>query len=705
MMLQRRSFIKLSAATGGALFFGLRLTGCSDDDGTADPGPLTESDLNAYVRIASDDTVTLYISRSDMGQGVLTALPMILAEELEADWSKVRSAHAIASEAKYGFQGTGGSASVRTDYEPLRQTGAAAREMLIAAAAMQWGVPASECRAENGEVIHEAGEMRARYGELAELAATMEPPAEPTLKDRSDFRLIGKSTKSLNAREKAEGTAEFGIDVKIPDMLVALVAHSPVIGGTVASFDDVAARLVPGVRDVVQIPSGVAVLGDHYWAALKGREALEIVWDDGPNKAITTASMRDTMLAAVDQGVVVATEGTAEEVLAAALPDKVIEAVYELPYLAHATMEPLNCVADVRSDSVELWTGHQFQTLAGQTAAQIAGVMPDKVTLHVPLLGGGFGRRAGLDFLSDAVATSKAAGKPVKLLYTREDDTCAAYYRPSSYNLLRGSVDENGLPNAWLHKIVTPGMPMFFPWPDPNVDPSAIEGAADAPYGIPNKLVTYKNPGLPIPVFFWRSVGHSINGFIVESFVDELAALGGKDPLALRLQLLTEHPRHVRALERVADLSGWDTTPPAGTARGIAVHESFGTIVAQVAEVSVEADNKVRVHRVSVAVDCGEVINPINVVAQVESSIAYGLTAALYSEITLEGGRPMQSNFHDYPVLRMQDMPKVDVEIIAEGDPIGGMGEPALPPLAPAVCNALFTLTGQRIRKLPIRLA
>jgi isoquinoline 1-oxidoreductase beta subunit len=706
-MLQRRSFLKLSAATGGALFFGLRLTGCSDDgDSTMEPpAPLTESDLNAYVRIASDDTVTLYISRSDMGQGVLTALPMILAEELEADWSKVRSAHPIASEAKYGFQGTGGSFSVRTDYEPLRKLGAAAREMLIAAAAMQWGVPASECRAENGEVIHGDGAMRARYGELAELAATLDPPAEPVLKDRSAFRLIGKSTKSLNARAKAEGTAEFGLDVKIPNMLVALVAHSPVIGGTVTSFDDAEARKVPGVRDVVQIPSGVAVLADHYWAALKGREALEIVWDDGPNSTLTMTSLRDKLVASVDQGVVVATEGTTEDVLAGAPPERVIEAVYELPYLAHATMEPLNCVADVRADSVELWSGHQFQTLAVGTAAQIAGVMPDKVTLHVPLLGGGFGRRAGLDFISDAVATSKAAGKPVKLLYNREDDTCATFYRPMSYNVLRGSVDENGVPNAWLHKIVTPALPMFFPWPDPNVDPSAIEGAADVAYGIPNKLVSYKNPEIAIPTFFWRSVGHSLNGFVVESFIDELAALGGKDPLELRLQLLADHPRQVRALERVADLAGWDTAPPAGTARGIAVHESFGTIVAEVAEVSVDENNKVRVHRVSVAVDCGEVINPINVEAQVESSIVYGLTAALYGEITIEGGRPMQDNFHTYPMLRMQEMPKVDVAIIAEGDPIGGMGEPALPPVAPAVCNALFALTGQRIRKLPIRLA
>jgi isoquinoline 1-oxidoreductase beta subunit len=702
MLLQRRSFIKLSAATGGALFFGLRLTGCSDDEPTQEP--ITEADLNAYIRIGSDDTVTLYIKRSDMGQGVLTALPMILAEELEADWSKVRSAHADASEAKYGFQLTGGSFSVRQDYEPLRQAGAAAREMLVAAAAMQWGVDASECRAEKGEVIHDASDMRARYGELAELAATLEPPEAPALKDRSEFRLIGKSTKSLNARAKADGTAEFGIDVRIPDMLVALVAHSPVIGGTLTSFDDAAARQVPGVRDVVEIPSGVAVLADHYWAAYKGRAALDITWDPGPNSALTTASLRDTFIAAVDQGVVVATEGTAQEVLDAAPVETVIEAVYELPYLAHATMEPLNCVADVRADSVELWTGSQAQTLAAQVAGQIAGVTPDKVTIHVPLLGGGFGRRAGLDFISDAVATSKAAGKPVKLLYTREDDTCAAHYRPMSYNVLRGSVGADGLPNAWMHKIVTPAMPEFFPLPDPNIDPSAIEGAAEVPYAIANKLVTYKKPALAIPVFFWRSVGHSLNGFIVESFIDELAALGGKDPLELRLQLLAGHPRHVRALERVADLAGWDTAPTAGTARGIAVHESFGTIVAEVAEVSVE-NNQVRVHRVSVAVDCGEVINPINVEAQVESSIAYGLSAALYGEITIEGGRPMQSNFDTYPVVRMNAMPKVDVAIIAEGDPIGGMGEPALPPLAPAVCNALFALTGTRIRKLPIRLA
>ena len=702
-MLQRRSFIKLTAATGGALFFGVRLTGCTDDGGEA-PGPVTETDLNAYVRIASDDTVTLFIARSDMGQGVLTALPMILAEELEADWSKVRSAHAIASDDKYGFQLTGGSFSVRTDYAPLREVGAAAREMLIAAAAMQWGVPASECRADNGEVIHDGGDMRARYGALAELAATLDPPAAPTLKDRSEFRLIGKSTKSLNARAKAEGTAEFGIDVTIPDMLIALVAHSPVIGGTVSSFDDAAARQVPGVREVVQIPSGVAVLADHYWAAYKGREALAIVWDEGPNSGITTAGLRDSMIAVVDQGVVVATEGAAQEVLDATPAERVIEAVYELPFLAHATMEPLNCVADVRSDSVELWTGTQFQTMTAQVAAQIAGVTPDKVTIHVPLLGGGFGRRAGLDFVSDAVATSKAAGKPVKLLYTREDDNCAAHYRPMSYNLLRGSVDADGVPDAWVHNIVTPSMPEFFPPEIPGVDPAAIEGAADLPYGIGNKLVTYKKPDILVPVFFWRSVGHSINGFIVESFIDELAALGGKDPLALRLQLLADHPRHVRALERVADLAGWDTTPPEGVARGIAVHESFGTIVAQVAEVSVDA-GKVRVHRVAAAVDCGEVINPINVTAQVESSIAYGLTAALYGEITIEGGRPMQTNFHSYPVLRMDAMPQVDVSIIAEGDPIGGMGEPALPPLAPAVCNALFALTGTRVRKLPIRLA
>ena len=705
-MLQRRSFLKLSAATGGALFFGLRLGGCNSDDEMEDPGPLTESDLNAYVRIASDDTVTLYIARSDMGQGVLTALPMILAEELEADWSTVRSAHAIASQAKYGFQITGGSFSVRTDYEPLRKAGAAAREMLVAAAAMQWGVPASECRAENGEVIHEASDMRARYGELAELAATLEPPAEPTLKDRSQFRLIGKSTKSLNARAKAEGTAEFGLDVKVPDMLVALVAHSPVIGGTVSSFDAAAARQVPGVRDVVQIPSGVAVLADHYWAAYKGREALEIVWDDGPNSTLTMSTLREKLVASVDQGIEVRAEGTAQAVLDAALPENVIEAVYELPYLAHATMEPLNCVADVRADGVELWTGTQFQSMVANVTSQIAGVPADKVTIHTALLGGGFGRRAGLDFVTDAVMTSKASGKPVKLVYTREDDTCAAHYRPMTYNVLRGSIDENGLPNAWLHKIVTPAMPdLGFPLPIPGVDPAAIEGAEDMAYAIPNKLVTYKNPEIPIPVFFWRSVGHSINGFIVESFIDELAALGGKDPLELRLQLLAEHPRHVRALERVAALSGWDTAPPEGTARGIAVHESFGTIVAEVAEVSVDENKKVRVHRVSVAVDCGEVINPINVVAQVESSIVYGLTAALYGEITIEGGRPMQSNFHDYPVARMQDMPQVDVEIIAEGDPIGGLGEPALPPLAPAVCNALFALTGQRIRKLPIRLA
>jgi isoquinoline 1-oxidoreductase beta subunit len=704
-MMQRRSFMKLTAATGGALFFGLRLTGCGDDGGPVDTPPLTESDLNAFVRIGSDDTVTIYISRFDMGQGVLTALPMILADELEADWSTVRSEHPIPSEAKYGFQLTGGSFSVRQDYTPMRQAGAAAREMLIAAAAMQWGVAASECRAENGEVIHDASGNRARYGELAELAATLEPPAEPTLKDRTEFRFIGKSTKSLNARAKAEGTAQFGIDVKVPDMLTALVAHSPVFGGTVASFDDTAARAVPGVRDVVQIPSGVAVLADHYWAALKGREALQITWDEGANNTMSTTSLRDSMVTlAAEPGTAVTNEGTAEDIIAAAAPESVLEAVYELPYLAHATMEPLNCVADVRADSVTLWTGTQAPSFVTPTIAQITGVAPENITIHVPLLGGGFGRRAGLDFIIDAVAVSQAVGKPVKLQYSREDDTCAAHYRPMTYNVLKASVDANGLPNAWVHKIVTPAMAEYFPWPIPGVDPSAIEGAADLAYGVPNKLVTYTNPQIPIPVFFWRSVGHSQNAFITECFIDELATLGGKDPLALRLELLAEHPRQVRALMRVAEMSGWDTPPAAGIGRGLAVHESFGTIVAEVAEVSIE-DGKVRVHRVFAAVDCGEVINPLTVEAQVESAIVYGLSAALHGEITIENGRPVQSNFHDYPVLRMNEMPRVEVAIIAEGDPIGGMGEPATPPIAPAVCNALFQLTGTRIRKLPIKLA
>lgn len=660
--------------------------------------PGAQADVNAYVRIGADDTITFFVAETDMGQGVLTALSMLLAEELDVDWTRVRSEHPIADAQKYGQQGTFASSSMTENYTPMRQAGAAARQMLLAAAAQRFGVPVGELRTELGVVHHDASDRSARYGELAELAATLPVPNNPPLKDPSAFRIIGTRRSQLNARDKASGTAVYSIDVSVPDMLVGLVARPPAIGGSVASFDDTAARQVPGVRDVVQIPAGVAVLADHYWAALKGREALTVEWNDGPNATLSTEELRTTLAQRGQEVAAGTAAGDADGVIAAAPANRQLDVTYEVPYLAHAPMEPLNAVADVRAGSVEIWAGTQVPSQVVQQAAQLAGVPASAVTLHVPLLGGGFGRRATTDYVMDAVAASQAAGRPVKLMFTREDDTRAAFYRPLSQQRLRAAIGDDGLPSAWLHNIITPAI--F----GGGVDAFAVEGITNMPYQIPNRRFTYRNPQLQVPVFTWRSVGSSQNAFVMESFLDELAALGNRDPLELRLSLLGPGSRHARALQRVADAAGWGGALPEGRAQGIAVHETFGTVVAQVAEVSVE-DGRVRVHRVVAAVDCGQAINPSTIEAQIQGSVIFGLSAALYGEITLENGRPMQDNFNTYRMVRIDEAPEIEVVIIAEGEPLTGLGEPGVPPIAPAVCNALFRLTGQRIRSLPIRLA
>ncbi|MCG8424149.1 MAG: xanthine dehydrogenase family protein molybdopterin-binding subunit [Proteobacteria bacterium] len=688
--------MKVGAASGGVFLLGFRLAGCNSD---SEPEPVTTAELDAWVRISSDDTVTLLVGKAEMGQGVLTALPMILAEELDADWSKVRSEHAVADADKYGSQLTGGSTSVRLSYDSLRQAGATVREMLKAAAASEWKVAAGECRTENGAVMHDASSRSARYGELAELASTMSVPDSPTLKDRKDFRLIGQSVKRLDSRPKADGTAIFGLDVQRPDMLIAQVAHSPVFGGTVDSFNDSAARAISGVRDVVAIPTGVAVIADHYWAAQQGRDALSIQWNEGANATLSSESILDAMKSGIDDGVEVKNEGDAPAVFDAAVQK--LEAEYELPYLAHAAMEPLNCTADVRADACEVWVPTQAQSLTHNLVAQLTGLSKDKVTIHTTMLGGGFGRRAAVDFVMDAVHASKAAGKPVKVVWSREDDVRGGYYRPSVWDKISGSLDESGYPNSWIHKISSPSLPSFVQ-PPPAYDVTAVEGAENLPYKIANLLVTYKDPGISIPTWFWRSVGSSQNAYVTECFFDELAELGGKDPVEARLHMLADHPRHQRVVQLAADQAGWGGTLPEGVAQGVAVHESFGSIVAQVADVSIGDGGAVNVHRVVCAVDCGEVINPNTIEAQMESAIVYGLSAALYGQVRIENGRAVEGNFNTYQVLRMSEMPEIAVHIVAEGDPIGGIGEPGLPPIAPAVCNALYKLTGTRIRKLPI---
>lgn len=702
--LSRRAFVQVGSAAGAGLLIGFHLPlGGGTDLATllsGTDGADGAADLNAWIRIGGDGAVTLFINESEMGQGVLTSLAMILAEELDADWTQVRSEEAPTDFAKYGRQSTGGSSSVRLDYAGLRKAGAAARAMLIQAAAETWGVPAASCHAEVGTVVHAASGRRLRYGELADRAARLTPPADPPLKDKKDFRIVGKPTKRLDSEAKVTGRATFGIDVRTPGMLVAQVVHPPVFGGKLKSFDASRVRRVPGVRDVVQIPTGVAVVADHFWAAKKGRDALAVTWDNGAAATLTTEELFARCKQIVGKGADARKDGDAEGAVARAA--KKITAVYEAPFLAHAAMEPMNCAADVRADRCEVWAPTQSPTSAQQLAAKLTGLPEARVTVHTTFLGGGFGRRAENDFVADAVHVSKAVGKPVRVQWTREDDTHGGWYRPMAYNELAGAVDPDGWPTAFVCRVAGPSIfARFGPFKN-GYDPSTVEGLENLPYAIPNVHVTAAQLQTPVTVLWWRSVGNSQNGWVAESFIDELAALGGKDPYAFRRRLLADKPRHLRVLETAATKAGWGTPLPKGRARGIAVVDSFGSYVAEVAEVSIAPGGTPRVHRVVCAVDCGDAVNPETVVAQMESGIIFGLSAALYGEITIENGRAKQGNFNDYPIVRMDAAPEIETHIVTSGDALGGIGEPGVPPIAPAVCNAIYALTGKRIRKLPI---
>jgi isoquinoline 1-oxidoreductase beta subunit len=703
--MSRRDFLEATTAAGAGLMIGFHLpaSGRSRSAGAAAPfAP------NAWVRIGPDDRVQLLVDRSEMGQGVATALPMLLAEELEADWTKIEIAFAPAApeyaNPLFGIQGTGGSTSVRAAWTPLRKAGAAAREMLIAAAALTWGVPASECRAERGAVRHPSSGRHLSYGKLATRAAALPVPKDPPLKDPKDWKILGTRVPRLDTPAKVDGSAQFGIDVKVPGMFVAVVARCPVPGGKLATFDAAAARAVPGVRHVVPISSGVAVVADGYWPAKKGRDGLRLTWDEGPTAAVSSAAIAQLFAERSEQPGAVARHdgGDPDAALAAAVQRR--DAVYELPFLAHATMEPMNCTAHVRGDGVDIWVPTQFQTGAQQLGAKIGGVPPERVRVHTTYLGGGFGRRFELDFVQEALETSKAVGAPVKVIWSREDDVQHDVYRPACRHRLRAGLDASGRPAVWTHRIVAPSiLARVFPnRVKDGLDPEAVEGAAEMPYAVPAVHVDYVLADTGIPVGFWRSVNNSFNAFAVESFVDELAHAAGRDPYEYRRALLANQPRHRGVLELAAERAGWGAPLPAGRARGIAVWKSFESYVAQVAEVSLDADGTPRVHRVVCAVDCGPVVNPDTVAAQMESGIVYGLTAALWGEITIARGRAVQSNFHDYRMLRLAEMPRVEVHIVASSDAQGGVGEPGTPPIAPAVANALFALTGKRIRRLPI---
>ena len=710
-MIDRRSFLKTSAAAGGGLVVAFYVPGMEAALSSQAPPPQPLAPF-AYVKIAPDETVTIVSNHSEMGQGVYTSLPMLLNEELQADWSKIRVESApvdpVYNHPVFGMQMTGGSTTTAGEWEHYRKIGAAARLVLVEAAAQQWKVDASTCRVEKGVVIHGPTSKKATYGSLAAAAATLPVPTTIPLKDPKNFTLIGKPTRRLDTPPKTNGTAQFGLDIALPGMLTAVVARSPVFGGKVVSFDATEAQQVPGVKAVVQVPSGIAVIAERFWPAKLGREKLKIKWDEGENANISTTQMlADFSAQSASPGTLAKKTGDPQAALASAA--KKITAEYDVPYLAHAMMEPLNCVVDLRADSCEIWTGTQFETVDRANAAKTAGLPPEKVQIHTTLLGGGFGRRANpaSDFVIEAVEVAKVAKAPVKVVWTREDDTQGGWYRPMWHDRFAAGVDASGNPVAWTHTIVGQSILTGTPFEGfgvkDGIDSASVEGAADLLYGIPNLQVDLHSPKNGVPVQWWRSVGHSHTGFSVEAFFDEVAHAGGKDPYQLRRTLLAKQPRMLALLDLVAQKAGWGKPLPKGVGRGIATHFSFDSYVAQVVEASVGENGDVRVHRVVCAVDCGRVVNPDTVKAQMEGGINFGLTAALKTEITLENGRVQQSNFHDYPMLRMFEAPVIEVFIMPSEEKPTGVGEPSVPPVAPALANAIFAATGKRLRRLPIR--
>jgi isoquinoline 1-oxidoreductase beta subunit len=712
----RRGFLKGSAVLGGGLVVAFVIPGGHRfAQGAENQGEVFAP--NAFLRIGNDNSVTVLLGHSEMGQGIWTGLTMLIAEELDADWSKIRVEHAPASAAEYGLpafggmQITGGSTSTWMEFDRYRQAGAAARLMLIEAAAKRFDMAPSQIRTESGVVI--AGDKRATYGELADDAGKLPvpDPASIKFKEAKDWKVIGKPTKRLDTPEKITGQAKFGMDVQFDGLMTAVVARPPVFGGSVKSFEGAEALAVPGVHKVVQVPTGVAVIADHYWAAKLGRDALKVVWEPGPNVGLDSQQLLESFRKlAATPGTSVSQAGDATVMLGRAA--KTIEAEYSVPYLAHAPMEPLNCTVKITKDKCEIWTGTQFQTLDQMIAGKITGLKPEQVEIHTQFLGGGFGRRANptSDFVSEAVYVAKAAGEPVKTVWSREDDIRGGYYRSAFLHQARIGLDADGMPIAWKHVLVgqsiMAGTSFEATMVKDGVDKTSVEGVADSPYfeGLANHLIDLHSPQTGISVLWLRSVGHTHTAFVMESLIDELAEAAGKDPVEYRRTLLKAHPRHLGVLNLAVEKADWKAPLPDGHALGVAVHESFGSYVAHVAEVS--QDNlAIRVHRVVCAVDCGIAVNPQSIAAQMESGITFGLGFTLHSKLTFKNGQVQQSNFHDYQVLRLNEMPVVEVHIVPSTDKPGGIGEVGVPPVAPAVANAVFALTGQRLRELPLQLS
>jgi isoquinoline 1-oxidoreductase beta subunit len=710
--LTRRDLLRNSLLSGAGLFIAFHVP--RKALAATAPAKKPPPDPNAFVRIAPDDSVTVLLAHSEMGQGIWTTLAMLVAEELECDWSKIRVEHAPAAPVyahpAFGLQMTGGSTTSWSEFDRYRTVGAMARAMLVRAAAAQWKTDPGKLRTENGFVFH--GTRKLSYGELAVAAQAQTPPRSVKLKDRKHWKLIGKPTRRLDSPEKITGKARFGMDVQFPGLRTALVARSPVFGGKVKSFDASKAKAVKGVEQVVQVPTGVAVVANNFWSAKVGRDQLGIDWDPGPGASLDSAALlRGYREQAKTNGTVAAQKGEVEAALGKAA--KRVVAEYDVPYLAHAPMEPLNCAVKLENGRCEIWTGTQFQTVDQMSAAKIAGVPQENVSIHTQFLGGGFGRRATptSDFVSEAVHVAKAAGVPVKTVWTREDDIHGGYYRPAFLHRIEVGLDDKGAPIAWKQTIVgqsiLAGTPFEAVMVKNGIDATSVEGVVESPYleAVPSRLVTLHSPKEPVTVLWWRSVGNTHTAFAMESMVDELAHAAGRDPLEYRLALLANKPRHARALKTAAEKAGWGTKLPPRHARGLAMHESFGSIIAEVAEVSVDEDETIHVHKVACAADCGTAVNPLGIEAQLQGAIAFGLSAVLYSELTLKDGRVEQSNFHDYQVLRLPDMPQVSVTVLESSAKMGGIGEPGTAPISAAVANAVHVITKQRLRSLPLRLA
>ena len=717
----RRQFIQAS----GTLLFAFALPACEREPRSKRPpeaavgaatehvtGKSTGLAPNAFIRIDREGNVTLVIHKVEMGQGTFTSMPMLLAEELEIDLSRVKLAQAPADNSLYGDpllggQVTGGSTSVRGAWEPLRRAGATVRTMLIQAAAQSWNVNADSCTARNGTVTHTPSGRTMNYGQLIDAAAKLPVPTNVSLKRPADFTLIGTPVKRLDSPAKVNGQAQYGIDVRLPNMSIATVAAAPVPGGTLKSTDDAKALAIKGVRQILKLDNAVAVVGDHMGAARQGLMALAPTWTDGANGNMTTASIvADIKNASQRPGVVARNDGDASTAINRA--SRKVEAIYEMPFLAHATMEPMNCTVDLQADSCDLWVGTQVPALAQGAAAKITQLPLEKVRVHNHYLGGGFGRRLEVDFISQAVAFAKQTKAPIKFIWTREEDIQHDMYRPYYVDRIAAALDSKGMPAAWSHRITGSSIMARFA-PDSmkdGIDPDAVEGARDPPYAIPNIRVEYVRQEPPVPTAFWRGVGATHNVWVVESFIDELAATAHQDPLTYRRALLDKSPRSRAVLNLAAQKAGWGTPlqPIKGrrVGRGLSVQFAFGSYLAQVTEVSVGADGDVSVHRVVCAVDCGQVVNPDTVVAQIESGVIFGLTAALWNEITFDKGRVQQTNFTDYRMMRINEAPRIEVHIAQSTDAPGGIGEPGTSATAPSLANAIFAATGKRIRKLPI---